>query len=286
MVQYLSGVKCMPELPEVETVRQSLKLKLVGKKIKKVIILWDNIIAYPSKEEFIRNITNKTIMDIQRRGKFLMFDLGDFYLLSHLRMEGKYFFRDKKDVIDKHEHVIFDLDNGMELRYMDTRKFGKMSLIAKKDIDIVGPLVNLGLEPWDDNLTSCYLLNKYKNKKLPIKSVLLDQSIIVGIGNIYADEILFLCKINPLKKCNLISEVEADNIIKYTRDVLDKAIKMGGTTIRSYSSVDGVHGLFQQELLVHGKDKGICPSCNGNIYKIKVGGRGTYYCPLCQKDSN
>lgn len=286
MVQYLSEVKFMPELPEVETVRQSLKLKLVGKKIKKVSILWDNIIAYPSKEEFIRNITNKTILDVQRRGKFLMFDLGDFYLLSHLRMEGKYFFRDKKDVIDKHEHVIFDLDDNLELRYMDTRKFGKMYLIAKKDIDSVVPLVNLGLEPWDDNLTSSYLLNKYKNKKLPIKSVLLDQSIIVGIGNIYADEILFLCKINPLKKCNLISEGEADNIIKYTRDVLDKAIKMGGTTIRSYSSVDGVHGLFQQELLVHGKDKGICPSCNGNIYKIKVGGRGTYYCPLCQKDSN
>lgn len=276
----------MPELPEVETVRQSLKLKLVGKKIKKVNILWNNIIAYPSKEEFIKNIADKSILDVQRRGKFLMFDLGDFYLLSHLRMEGKYFFRDKKDVIDKHEHVIFDLDDNLELRYMDTRKFGKMYLIDKMDIDSIGPLVNLGLEPWDDNLTSSYLLNKYKNKKLPIKSVLLDQSIIVGIGNIYADEILFLCKINPLKKCNLISEDEANDIIKYTRDVLDKAIKMGGTTIRSYSSVDGVHGLFQQELLVHGKDKGICPNCNSNIYKIKVGGRGTYYCPICQKDSN
>lgn len=286
MIQYLSEVKCMPELPEVETVRQSLKLKLVGKIIKKVNILWDNIIAYPSKEEFIKNIADKSILDVQRRGKFLMFDLGDFYLLSHLRMEGKYFFRDKGDVINKHEHVIFDLDNDMELRYMDTRKFGKMYLIDKMDIDSIGPLVNLGLEPFDNNLTSSYLLNKYKNKKLPIKSVLLDQSIIVGIGNIYADEILFLCKINPLKKCNLISEDEANDIIKYTRDVLDKAIKMGGTTIRSYSSVDGVHGLFQQELLVHGKDKGICPNCNGNIYKIKVGGRGTYYCPICQKDSN
>lgn len=286
MIQYLSEVKCMPELPEVETVRQSLKLKLVGKRIKKVNILWDNIISYPSKEEFIKNIADKSILDVQRRGKFLMFDLGDFYLLSHLRMEGKYFFRDKGDVINKHEHVIFDLDNDMELRYMDTRKFGKMYLIDKMDIDSIGPLVNLGLEPFDNNLTSSYLLNKYKNKKLPIKSVLLDQSIIVGIGNIYADEILFLCKINPLKKCNLISEDEANDIIKYTRDVLDKAIKMGGTTIRSYSSVDGVHGLFQQELLVHGKDKGICPNCNGNIYKIKVGGRGTYYCSICQKDSN
>ena len=125
--------------------------------------------------------------------------------------------------------------------------------------------------------------DKYKNKRLPIKTVLLDQSIIVGIGNIYADEILFLCKINPLKKCNLITEEEANNIIKYTRSVLEEAIKMGGTTIRTYSSVDGVHGLFQKELLVHGKDKGTCPECNTKIEKIRVGGRGTYYCPNCQK---
>lgn len=276
----------MPELPEVETVRQSLKLRLIDKKIKSVRVLWDNIIAYPSKEDFIKTITDKTIIDIQRRGKFLMFDLDDYYLLSHLRMEGKYFFKNKEEVIDKHEHIIFDLDDDMELRYKDTRKFGKMYLISKSEINSIGPLVNLGLEPWDNNLTSDYLLDKYRNKRLPIKSVLLDQSIIVGIGNIYADEILFLCKINPLKKCNLISDKEADDIIKYTREVLEKAIKMGGTTIRTYSSVDGVHGLFQQELLVHGKDKGFCPVCNSKINKIKVGGRGTYYCPICQKEIN
>lgn len=276
----------MPELPEVETVRQSLKIRLINKKIKSVRVLWDNIIAYPSKEDFIKTITDKTIIDIQRRGKFLMFDLNDYYLLSHLRMEGKYFFKNKDEVIDKHEHIIFDLDDDIELRYKDTRKFGKMYLINKSEINSIGPLVNLGLEPWDDNLTSDYLLDKYKNKKLPIKSVLLDQSIIVGIGNIYADEILFLSKINPLKKCNLINDKEANDIIKYTREVLEKAIKMGGTTIRTYSSVDGVHGLFQQELLVHGKDKGFCPVCNSKINKIKVGGRGTYYCPICQKENN
>ena len=209
-------------------------------------------------------------------------DLDDYYLLSHLRMEGKYFFKTKNDGINKHEHVIFDLDDGSELRYMDTRKFGKMYLIKKEDIDKIGPLVELGLEPWDDNLTSEYLLDKYKKKKLPIKSVLLDQNIIVGIGNIYADEILFLSKINPLKKCNLITKEEAENIIKYTKKVLEAAIEKGGTTIRTYSSVDGVHGLFQNELFVHGKDKNNCPICNTKIEKIKVGGRGTYYCPKCQ----
>ena len=273
----------MPELPEVETVKNTLKLRLVGRQIKGVNILWDNIIAYPSKEEFINEIKNKIIIDIKRRGKFLMFDLDDYYLLSHLRMEGKYFFKKHGDKINKHENIIFDLDNDEELRYMDTRKFGKMYLIKKENINNTGPLKDLGLEPWDDNLTSEYLLNKYKNKRLPIKTVLLDQGIIVGIGNIYADEILFLTKINPLKKCNLLNKEECEKIIKYTREVLEKAIKMGGSTIRTYSSVDGVHGLFQNELLVHGKDKDACPECNNKIEKIRVGGRGTYYCPKCQK---
>ena len=273
----------MPELPEVETVKESLKIRLVGRKFKSVNIIYDNIIAYPNVKDFGEKIKNQVINDMRRRGKFIVFDLDDYYLLSHLRMEGKYFFKTKDDEILKHEHVIFNLDNNEELRYMDTRKFGKMYLIKKEDIDKVGPLCDLGLEPWDEKLDANYLLDKYKKKKLPIKSVLLDQSIIVGIGNIYADEILFLCKLNPLKPCNMITKKEANNIIKYTKEVLEKAIKMGGTTIRSYSSVDGVHGLFQEELLVHGKDNGICPICKNKIEKIRVGGRGTYYCPKCQK---
>lgn len=273
----------MPELPEVETVKETLKLKLNGKKITKACVRWDNIIAYPSKEEFINKIANQCINNIKRRGKFLVFELDDYYLLSHLRMEGKFFFRKKSDDISKHEHVIFYLDSGEELRYMDTRKFGKMYLIEKNDIDKIGPLVELGLEPWDDNLNVDYLLDSYRRKRLPIKSVLLDQSIIVGIGNIYADEILFLSKISPLRKCNLITSDDANNIIKFTRLVLEAAIKKGGSTIRTYSSVDGVHGLFQNELLVHGKDNGICPECGSTINKIRVGGRGTYFCPNCQK---
>ena len=272
----------MPELPEVETVKESLKLRLNNKKIIRTRVLWDNIIAYPSKEKFIKETANQSINDVKRRGKFLLFDLDDYYLLSHLRMEGKYFFKTKNDDINKHEHVIFDLDDGSELRYMDTRKFGKMYLIKKEDIDKIGPLVKLGLEPWDDNLTSEYLLDKYKKKKLPIKSVLLDQNIIVGIGNIYADEILFLGRINPLKQAFKLNEKELQSIIDNTKNVLEKAIKLGGTTIRSYESSEGVHGRFQNELLVHNKE--ICPKCNKKITKIRIGGRGTYYCENCQKD--
>ena len=274
----------MPELPEVETVKETLKLKLIGKKIKEVKVYYEGIIAYPEVKEFSKQIKNLPIKDIKRRGKWLMFDLDNYYLLSHLRMEGKYFFKNKEDKLDNHEHVVFTLDGDEELRYRDTRKFGKMYLIKKEDINSIGPIKDLGLEPWDDSLTKEYLRDKYKNKKLPIKTVLLDQSIIVGIGNIYADEILFLCKLNPLIKCCDLKDNDLDNIIKYTKEVLEKAIKLGGTTIRTYTSVDGVHGRFQNELLIHGKDKDVCPNCGQPVEKIRVGGRGTYYCINCQKD--
>jgi formamidopyrimidine-DNA glycosylase len=145
------------------------------------------------------------------------------------------------------------------------------------------PYTELGLEPWDKSLTSDYLKDKYSRKSLPIKSVLLDQSIITGIGNIYADEILFLSKINPLKKAKDLTDKNRKDIIKNTIDVLNKAIDEGGTTIRSYTSEEGVTGLFQNNLYVHQREKELCKICNTSIIKIKVGGRGTYYCPKCQK---
>ena len=273
----------MPELPEVETVRQGLKKLLLGRIIKRVCVYYDGIIEYPSVLEFTSNIENQRINDIDRYGKWLIFVLDDYYLLSHLRMEGKYFIKDASDELNKHEHVVFKLDNDSELRYMDVRKFGKMHLIPKDKIKDIGPLIDLGLEPWDKKLDISYLRDKYKNKKLPIKSVLLDQSIIVGIGNIYADEILFLAKINPYMRAMDLDDNDLFNIIKYTRKVLERAISEGGTTIRSYSSVNGVHGLFQQELNVHSREGEQCPSCGNKIVKVKIGGRGTYYCEKCQK---
>ena len=273
----------MPELPEVETVKETLKLRLIGKVITSVNVYYDNIIEYPSVLEFKENIVNQRINGMSRYGKWLIFELDDYFLFSHLRMEGKYFFRTKMEELNKHEHVVFSLDDDTELRYMDVRKFGKMHLILKDEIKTKGPLIGMGLEPWDKNLTVDYLKVKYSKKKLPIKSVLLDQSIIVGIGNIYADEILFLSGINPLVKTNELTDSNLENIITNTKKVLELAIKKGGTTIRSYTSVDGVHGLFQQELYVHSKANEACRVCNSNIIKIKVGGRGTYYCPKCQK---
>ncbi len=272
----------MPELPEVETVKNTLKGKVLNKTIKKVQVLW-NLIDYPEVEKFKERIINQQIIDIKRRGKWLMFELNDYYLLSHLRMEGKYLIRKNGDEVTKHEHVIFTFDDNTQLRYHDTRKFGKMHLIEKDKVYKMKPLNELGLEPWDNNLTVDYLKDKYSTKKLPIKTVLLDQSIITGIGNIYADEILFLSHINPLCKCCNLSNEELEQIIVNTRQVLNDAIRLGGTTIRSYESSEGVHGKFQNNLLVHNHENDKCPICNYIIRKIKVNGRGTYFCEKCQK---
>ena len=272
----------MPELPEVETVRRGLLDKVLNRVIKGIRVNYPKIIEYPSISLFKKEIVGQKINDISRYGKWLIFVLNDFYLLSHLRMEGKYFIKSSKDVDLKHEHVIFELDDKTELRYMDVRKFGKMHLIPKDKIKEIGPLKELGLEPWDENLTLEYLQDKFSKKRLPIKSVLLDQSIIVGIGNIYADEILFLAKINPYTRAMDLNDDSIKNIIKYTRIVLEDAIKAGGTTIRSYSSVNGIHGMFQQNLNVHSRSGEACPVCGSEVIKVKIGGRGTYYCNKCQ----
>ena len=273
----------MPELPEVETVKETLKRKVLNKNIIGVVINYDGIVESPNVIEFTNNIKNQTIKDITRRGKWLVFELNDYYLLSHLRMEGKYFLKNRDEQYNKHEHVIFEFSDGTDLRYQDTRKFGKMLLVEKDKLNEARPIKELGLEPWDDNLNVTYLKDKYKNKKLPIKTVILDQSIITGIGNIYADEVLFLSNINPLTKVNILKDIELSNIISNTKVVLEKAIKEGGTTIRSYTSDEGITGRFQNSLYVHCRENEKCLICNSTILKIKVGGRGTYYCPKCQK---
>lgn len=272
----------MPELPEVETVRKALLLKLKNKKIKDINIIHNNVFKDQDIKKVKENIKNETINDIKRRGKWLIFVLDNYYLLSHLRMEGKYIYRTKTDKIEKHELVIFNIDNEFELRYKDVRKFGKMYLIKKEEIKN-SILKELGLEPWDNKLTTTYLTKKYKSKTIPIKTILLDQSIITGIGNIYADEILFLSKINPYKKGKDITTKEKEKIIENTKKVLEKAIKEGGTTIRSYTSEEGVTGLFQNSLNVHQKEGEKCPVCNSIIIREKINGRSTYYCNNCQK---
>ena len=273
----------MPELPEVETVRNTLKHLVIGEEIQDVDIYYERIIQYPTVTLFKKQIKGEKIQDVLRYGKYLIFKLTKGFLISHLRMEGKYFLRENEEK-EKHEHIIFYLKSGKTLRYHDVRKFGTMHLylnLSYEELLKKEPLNKLGLEPFSNNLNAEYLKDKLKTKSQAIKQLLLDQSIITGIGNIYADEILFMARINPKKAGKLLNNDELEKIIKYTKVVLEKAIQLGGTTIRSYSS-DGISGLFQNELLVHTKEK--CPVCGKDITKIKIGGRSTYYCEYCQKE--
>ena len=273
----------MPEIAEVETVRNTLKKRILNKRIKKVEVYYEPMIE-SDIDAFKKNLVGESFIDIKRRGKWLIFETEKYYLLSHLRMEGKYFIKDKQEIKDKHEHVIFTFIDDTTLRYADTRKFGRMNLILKTELDNTECIKKQGLEPGDKKLTADYLLKKFAKKQLPIKTVLLDQTIISGLGNIYANEVLFAAGINPLTKaCNLTKE-DCERIVKRAEEIIEEAIKMGGTTIRSYTSSLGVTGKFQQNLKVHKREKEKCLVCGTAIENIKVGGRSTYFCPNCQKE--
>ena len=272
----------MPELPEVETVKNVLKKNLIGLKILEVNVNYLDMIKTNLKE-FKEKLVNENFIDIKRYGKWLVFETSNYYLVSHLRMEGKYYYT-KRCELENHEHVVFKLDNGYFLRYKDVRKFGVMYLVDKDKLFIDTPLKNLGYEPFNNKLDVDYLMDKFKNKRISIKTVLLDQEIISGLGNIYVDEVLFKSSISPFKKANLLNRLECQKIIDTSREILSDAIKHGGTTIRSYTSSLGVTGNYQNYLLVHTKK--ICSICNSGIKVSKINGRSTYYCPNCQGEAN
>lgn len=275
----------MPEIAEVETVRRTLKKLVLNKKIKEVKVLYPKIIE-SDVEEFKDILKERKVIDIDRRGKWLLFDLNDYYLLSHLRMEGKFFVKKSDEIINKHEHIIITFEDNIDLRYHDTRKFGRMNLVKKEEIDNVPAIKKQGIEPISADLTKEYLQDKFKNKNLPIKTLLLDQSIISGLGNIYANEVLFASRINPLKKGRDLTSVECERIVESAKIIINKAIEEGGTTIKSYTSSLGVTGRFQQYLQVHRRENEPCYICHTRIKKIKINGRSTYYCPICQSNCN
>ena len=272
----------MPEIAEVETVRNTLKSMILNKKIVDVNIIYPKIIE-SDINDFKDILIGRKFIDIDRIGKWLMFDLNDYYLLSHLRMEGKYFVKKSTDDIIKHEHIIISFEDGTDLRYHDTRKFGRMNLVKKSDIDKVEAIKKQGIEANSNKLTKEYLYDKIHKKNIPIKSLLLDQTIISGLGNIYANEVMFDARINPNKLGKDISLKECDLIVKASKKIIDAAIKDGGTTIKSYTSSLGVTGRFQQHLMVHKREGEECKVCGTLIENIKIGGRSTYFCPKCQK---
>lgn len=271
----------MPELPEVETVKETLKRYVLNQRIEKVIVRYPKMIENCDVGTFITQLSFQTILDVQRKGKFLIFICDRGYIISHLRMEGKYYYNSHTE--DKHTHLIFVFHDHTTLAYHDVRKFGKFYYFDQtQKIEQLAPLNRLGKEPFE-LLDGSYLYQKIHLLKKPIKMLLLDQSILAGIGNIYADEICFASKISPFKSANQMTKKECNRMIEQAKKILTEAIQLGGSTVRSYQSEHGINGKFQTKLHVYGREGLPCDICQTNIIKTKLNQRGTHYCPHCQK---
>ncbi|MGY3750687.1 DNA-formamidopyrimidine glycosylase [Vagococcus acidifermentans] len=273
----------MPELPEVETVRKGLEQLVLQKKISEVSVYWPRIIDSPEVELFTHQLIGETIEQVNRRGKFLIFSLTHVDMVSHLRMEGKYEFHQNGDALAKHTHVVFRFDDGTELRYLDVRKFGRMTLLEKGAWPTHPGIRKLGPEPVSEQFHLAPFREGLKRSAKAVKPLLLEQKLVTGLGNIYVDEALFRSRIHPLQEASTLTKQETAVLHSEIIAVLAEAVAAGGTTIRTYQNALGEAGKFQVALSVYGQTGKPCPVCGTPIEKIKVAQRGTHYCPTCQK---
>ena len=271
----------MPELPEVETVKRVLSPIVKGRKIVKIDVLRATIVNNLA-ETFVPYFENETFLDVSRIGKFLIFHLtNDKVLISHLRMEGKYIELLENEENTKYARVVFHLDNDHKLCYDDSRSFGRMIMSDEQSYRNEKEIAKLGPEPFDVKNVD-QIVSKVKKVSLPIKTALLSQEIVTGLGNIYVDEVLFASKIHPLTPTKLITKKEWETIIKESQRILNEAIVAGGSTIKSYHPGKDIDGNFQTSLKAYGKNGQKCVVCHTNMRFIKVNGRGTTFCPHCQ----
>lgn len=271
----------MPELPEVETIKTLLKPIVISHQITSIDVLRKTTIQ-GDIDGFVNGLVGETFTDVTRIGKFLIFHLtNDKVFLSHLRMEGKYYEIEKNEKNTRYARVVFHLDNDKKLCYDDSRCFGIMKLTDESRWKNEKEIAQLGPEPFDVEDVS-YLIKRTKGSSLAIKSTLLDQTLMTGLGNIYVDEVLYACQINPFTPAKLIKKEEWENIVKESKRILNGAIKAGGSTIRSYHPGKDIDGNFQTNLLAYGQKDNDCPKCHHPMKFVKVNGRGTTYCPICQ----
>ena len=268
----------MPELPEVETIKNELMPHVIGRKVTAIDLFYEGIIRQPSADEFRLRVIGQMITGLTRRGKYLFFNLSSGeVLVMHMKMTGSLLVNPGDN---RFTRALLHLNNGTELHFWDPRKFGKMWLI--EDEKVVSS--KLGPEPLEKDFTQEVLGQRIHNRTSPIKPVLLDQSIIAGIGNMYADEALFAARIHPLKPAGSLSGDESVRLHAAIQSVLRKALERKGASVRNYIRPDGVPGTAHDEFNVaHGVGKN-CPNCGTPIERIVVRGRGTYFCPKCQPE--
>lgn len=273
----------MPELPEVETVRRSLTDLVLHKKITRVEIFKPAILALGDEAAYA-GLAGRELADIGRRGKYLLFRLNepaDLLWVVHLRMTGKLLYHRQSEPLQKHDHARLEFADGSELIYNDTRAFGRFWLT--QDATQVSGLNSLGLEPLDADFSAAYWQEKIKRRpKMLVKAGLLDQTMVAGLGNIYADEVLFQAGVHPERTLGSLTEAENQRLAQAMREILQASIAQRGTTFRDYVDGNNEKGGYQEFLRVFQKLNQPCPNCGEQIQRIRVAGRSSYFCPHCQ----
>ncbi|NJC97509.1 MAG: DNA-formamidopyrimidine glycosylase [Anaerolineales bacterium] len=264
----------MPELPEVETFARQLKPVLVGRTILSADLRWNRTLAMPTPRRFKEQIQGQKILDVGRRAKYLNIQLSDYHLLIHLRMSGDLILRDSSSKPEKHDRLVIHLSGDQSLAFNDTRKFGRVWLTANPE-EVLG---KLGPEPLGREFTPQWLYNSLTGKKRQLKPLLLDQTFIAGLGNIYTDEALHIAKLHPLRASDSITAKQAEALHEAIRKVLKTGIRRNG------ASIDWVYrgGEFQNYFRVYDQEGKPCPVCGTPIQRIIVGQRSTHFCPYCQ----
>ena len=273
----------MPELPEVETNVRALRPHLIDREIINTSVFTTKLRHHIAKENFFV-LNGQRIKTVRRRAKYIIVDMtGSHSLLIHLGMTGAFRVCPMETERKKHEHVIFNLDNGQSWRYEDQRKFGTIEVWNNSQGEWPERLLKLGPEPLENDFSGEYLRQVSKNRMMPVKKLIMDQQFVVGVGNIYASEALFRSRINPKRKAGAISGTRYARLANEIKFVLNKAIAKGGTTIADFKSVDGSEGRFAIDLKVYGREGKMCPACKSSkIKRSVIGGRSTYYCSKCQ----
>ena len=274
----------MPGLPEVETVVRYLKTKIINQSIHKINLIYPPVLKNASIDKFYEYLLNEHFVNISRKGKYIILYLSNNKcLIIHLRMEGKLFAQPLNSKPNFKQLICeFTLDN-LVLRFYDTRKFGTFEIVDKLELNELKSLAKLAMDANSSDFKPEYLYNISRKSKIAIKTFLLDQSNVAGIGNIYVNEILFACNISPIRKTCEITINDCKNIVKYSKSILDLSISKNGTTIHTYKFNEYESGGYQNFLQIHDHKGQLCPKCQNKVQFTKVNGRGTYYCPNCQK---
>jgi len=271
----------MPELPEVETVARGLRQPLVGRTFTGVTARWPRTIAHPTVDELSNQIGGRRVVAVGRRGKYVVVELDRGYLLIHLKMSGRLQVVPPGEAPDEHTHTVFYLDDGRQLHFRDVRKFGRVYLVD----DIEQVTGALGPEPLADAFTLDEFRRLLARRSGRLKSLLLNQTFVAGLGNIYADEALFAARLHPLRRADSLTADEQRWLYEAIRAVLSRAVANRGTTLddQGYTDAEGRAGGYQDQIAVYGRTGAPCLVCQTPIERIVVGGRSTHFCPRCQR---